>query len=233
MTKSVKLLLAGALVVASFGVAHAETGKSYVPNTHAVVRDARGNPVMTKDGECVRTMWDAGEDACAPKMPAPAPVMEPIAREDRTVYFAFNKATLTPEAKSRLDSLVGAINARGPVKAVHVAGYADRIGNAAYNEKLSKKRADAVREYLMAKGIVAADVVETRWFGDSIAAANCPKKLKRAEKIACMQPDRRVEVEIDFAAPGEAVAAPIPSAPAATAPAKHHHHKKHKEAPKQ
>jgi OOP family OmpA-OmpF porin len=222
MKHSLKVLLAGALLVASFGLAHAEGASA---DTHAVLLDGRGNPVLTKDGVCVRTSGDAGIDACAPKEPPAPPLPAPVVREDRTIYFGFNKASLTPEGKKVLDSLFTTIKLRGPVKAVHVAGYADRMGNAAYNEKLSKKRADAVRTYLVTKGVLQAKVVETRWFGDSIAAANCPKTMKHKEKIACMQPDRRVEVEVEFAS-----AIPMPAPVAAPAPTKskhmiHHHHK--------
>jgi len=209
MTNTIKLLLAGVILVAATGTASAETGKMYMPprpmNFHDVVRDTNGTPVRTSTGDCVRTQWMNSHDACAPTPPA----RPPIAREARTVYFPFNKSTLTAESKQKLDTLAGVLHARA-IKSVRVAGYADRIGGAVYNEKLSKKRADAVRKYLVGKGIVNAQVVETRWFGDSVPATSCPKDMPRKDLIVCLQKDRRVEVEIDTA--------PVPPPPVPMGP---------------
>ncbi len=80
---------------------------------------------------------------------------------------------MTKDGRTALDALATDIKAKGnSVVAVRVAGYADRIGSATANEKLSKKRADAVRKYLVSKGVVNAQVVETRWFGDSAPATD-------------------------------------------------------------
>jgi len=84
------------------------------------------------------------------------------------------------------------------------------MGGAVYNETLSKKRAVAVRKYLVCKGIVNAQVVETRWFGDSVPATSCPKDMPRKDLIVCLQKDRRVEVEIDTA--------PVPPPPVPMGP---------------
>ncbi len=215
MKHSCKLLVAGIALLAATGAAHAETGKMYVPykkgpivtDTRAAVLDSNGNPVRSTSGNCVRTQWQADCDPCAE-----APAIR-IPLEERTVYFNLNKSNLTPEAKKKLDSLVGKIKAYGPVKTVRVAGYADRLGSPVHNEKLSKRRADAVRKYLVSKGIVNAQVVETRWFGDTVPATNCPKGMKRKELIACLQKDRRVEVEVEFAAAAKAMTAPKAVAP--------------------
>lgn len=222
-----KLLVAGVALLAATSVAHAETGKMYVPynkgpivtDTHAAVVDMNGNPVRSTSGNCVRTQWVADCDPCAPQ-PAPAPQVQ-IPLEARTVYFPLNKAKLSAESRHKLDTLAATIKAQGPVKSVRVAGYADRLGSAVHNEKLSKQRADAVRKYLVSKGIVAAQVVETRWFGDTNPATQCPKDMKRKELVACLQRDRRVEVEVDFAPAARAMTAPAP-----VAPHKAMHHKK-------
>ncbi len=213
MKKTFTLLLAGAVLMAIAGTASAETGKMYIPHKHTsfhdVVRDSSGKPVRTHSGDCVRTQWMNSYDAC-PSLEAPPA----ISREERTVYFPFNKATLTAEAKHKLDSLAATLQARS-IRSVRVAGFADRIGGAVYNEKLSKKRADAVRKYLVKKGVVNAQVVETRWFGDSVPATNCPKDMPRKELIACLQKDRRVEVEVDTSPmpPPPVPMGPVPSRP--------------------
>jgi outer membrane protein OmpA-like peptidoglycan-associated protein len=206
MKQSLKLVLAGVALLAVSGVAHAETGKMYIPpkaepgaEYKDVVRDSRGNPVHATNGTCVRTNWSAMCDACAPEAPAPQVV---IPLEDRTVYFGFNKSSLTVEAKKKLSTLVDAMRKMGPVKSVRIAGYADRLGTPVYNEKLSKKRADTVRKYLAAEGVANAQIVETRWFGETVPATQCPKGMKHKDLVSCLQKDRRVEVEVEFGLPG-------------------------------
>jgi|GEM_PF-543322 len=210
MKHAVKLLVAGAFFLAVTGVANAETGKQYIPfpkspagpDYRDVVRDSNGTPIRSTSGNCVRTMWPAGCDACSNQ-----PI---IPLEERTVYFPLNKSGLTPVAKKKLDALARTIRSYGPVKSVRIAGFADRLGSPVHNEKLSKARADNVRKYLVSKGIVNAKVVETRWFGDTIPATNCPKTMKRKELIACLQKDRRVEVEVEFAAVAKKMTKPKP-----------------------
>ena len=205
--QSLKLLVAAFALLASAGVAQAESGLNaqYVEPSHQdVVRDSNGNVVRSSSGECVRTQWAVSHDPCVESAPAPEKVVEAVPQDARTVYFPFNKATLTPEAKQKLDALASEIKARGNVRGARIVGFADRFGSATYNERLSKQRADTVRKYLTKKGVINAKLAETRWFGDTMPATNCPKELVREHKIRCMQKDRRVEVEIDYAA------APVP-----------------------
>jgi len=84
---------------------------------------------------------------------------------------------------------------------VLVTGHTDPIGSQAYNQKLSERRADAVRNYLVSKG-VAKDKIETLGMGKTqpIPGVVCNQK-NRKEQIACYAPDRRVEVEVK----GEAI----------------------------
>lgn len=176
-------------------VAHAES-----PDSRDVVRDERGGTVVNSFGNCVRTKWVAANDACgAAQVAQAAPVQRrEITREERTVYFDFNKASLRPDAKTRLDTLANTLKADAQVRQARVVGYADRIGNTAYNDKLSQRRAQSVRNYLVSRGITTSNVTETRWFGEKNPSSNCSDRLRRAELIACLQPDRRVEVEIDY-----------------------------------
>jgi outer membrane protein OmpA-like peptidoglycan-associated protein len=176
------LALIGLVLAASIGMANA--GTMY----NDVVHDAlTGTVVHNTWGNCVVTKWMVGRNNCGVT----------ISEEARTVYFAFNSAALTREAHMKLDTLARALRAGG-IQQVQVAGYADRMGNPVYNEKLSKKRAEAVRHYLVAHGIAQADVIKTRWLGESEPTTNCPADLKRKDLIACLQPDRRVEVELVY-----------------------------------
>lgn len=194
MNHTFKLLLASAvMVLAVSGAAQAVTLD--------VVRDSNGTPVKTTGGDCLRSNWEGAAGACTGEVEAPAPVAQK-AMDTKSVYFAFGKSQLTADGKKALDALAADIKAKGAsVSSVRIAGYADRIGSATANEKLSKKRADAVRQYLVSKGVVNAQVVETRWFGDSVAATQCPKNLSKAKLIKCLQPDRRVDIEVETSTP--------------------------------
>jgi outer membrane protein OmpA-like peptidoglycan-associated protein len=100
--------------------------------------------------------------------------------------------------QSRLDTLATALRADSQVKGARIIGYADRIGNSSYNEKLSKKRAETIRQYLVAHGYVNTNVTDTRWLGSSEPATTCHSKMNHIQLIACLQPDRRVELKIDY-----------------------------------
>lgn len=168
-----------------------------------VVTDGRGQIIRNTFGNCVRTGWLNTSDACG--VQARQPVAVPpqvdrsvIGKEERTVYFDFDKSNIRPDATQRLNTLAESLKANSQIKEARVFGYADRIGSPQYNEKLSMKRAQAVKDYLTSRGFVNSRVTETRWFGESSPATTCASDLKRPQLIACLQPDRRVEVEIDY-----------------------------------
>ena len=134
--------------------------------------------------------------AAAPK-PEPKPAPKPtVVNLSSTELFEFNKATLTAEAKKRLDEqVVAKLRSAGEIKYINVNGHADRLGSAQYNQKLSEKRAEAVRAYLISKG-VNPNQVETFGFGKTTPVKACPDEKKRAALIECLAPNRRVVVEI-------------------------------------
>ncbi len=88
------------------------------------------------------------EPAPPPAMPAPEPFL---------VYFAFDSAALTPDSLATLDEAVAAAKKRG-LEEFAVTGHADRAGPKEYNMGLSLRRANAVREALVARGVNAADI---------------------------------------------------------------------------
>ena len=99
------------------------------------------------------------EKAIAPKpmaqpAPEPAPAPEPIAR-DYLVYFDFDKAAIRTDAASILDRVVKAIKETGS-KDITLIGNTDTMGPKEYNQVLSVKRADSVRDYLKGKGVTAS-----------------------------------------------------------------------------
>jgi OOP family OmpA-OmpF porin len=100
------------------------------------------------------------------------------------VRFEFDSARLTSDARARLDSDVQILLRHSDLK-VEIAGHTDSIGSAAYNEALSKRRADSVRDYLVSKGANAANLT-TRGYGESNPVASNDTEAGRAQ-------NRRVE----------------------------------------
>ena len=113
------------------------------------------------------------------------------------VTFAFGKANLKPQAKAALDGIYGEIAQVNNAK-VAVAGYTDRIGSDAGNLKLSQRRADTVANYFVAKG-VSADAISATGYGKAnpVTGATCDQVKGRKALIACLAPDRRVEIAVN------------------------------------
>lgn len=129
--------------------------------------------------------------------PAPMAPPAPPARFEKvtmsaTELFEFDKAVLrSPQPK--LDEIAAALQADMSITDIDVTGYTDRLGSDKYNMALSQRRAVAVREYLIAKGIDGSRL-KAVGKGKSNPVVQCNDK-KRADLIACLAPNRRVEVE--------------------------------------
>ena len=114
--------------------------------------------------------------------------------------FNFDKATLKDEGRAVLDDLVSRV-AGVDLEVILTTGYADRIGSDAYNLKLSQRRADAVKAYLVQKGVDAA-LIKSEGKGEADPVVNCPNPSKAGqvktfkELVQCLQPNRRAVVEV-------------------------------------
>ena len=93
----------------------------------------------------------------------------------------------------RAASKGAALAADPSITDVDITGYADRLGSEKYNLKLSERRANAVRDYLVAKGI-DGNRLKAYGKGEANPLVVCTNK-KRADLIKCLEPNRRVEVE--------------------------------------
>ena len=150
--------------------------------------------------ECDKDLIPA--EVCAPKAAAtgaavagPKPAGEKITVA-ADALFDFNKATLRPAGKAKLDELVSKAKAI-KLEVILVVGHTDRIGGDAYNQKLSEKRAAAVKEYLVAKGIEANRVyTEGKGEKQPVTGDKCKGNGKSKALIDCLQPDRRADIEI-------------------------------------
>ena len=132
----------------------------------------------------------------APPPPPPAPKKPAVVNLGSTELFEFNKAVLTDQAKAKLDAeVVAKLKGLGQVRYINVNGHADRLGSPQYNQRLSEKRADAVRAYLVSKGVEAGSI-ETFGFGKTTPVKACPDSKDRKSTIECLAPNRRVEIEI-------------------------------------
>jgi OOP family OmpA-OmpF porin len=139
--------------------------------------------------------------------PPPAPVAKPEVKPEppkkpaitnlaSTELFEFNKAVLTPDARVKLDNeVVAKLKDLKDVRYIIVNGHADRLGSPQYNQRLSEKRAEAVRAYLISKGVDAGKV-ETLGFGKTLPTKSCPDQKDRKGLIECLAPNRRVVVEV-------------------------------------
>ena len=131
-----------------------------------------------------------------PPAPPPAPQVQKITLASKAL-FDFDKAVLKPEGKAAIDSeVISKLSGVQKLELVLVTGHTDPIGSQAYNQKLSERRADAVRAYLVSKG-VPKDKIETLGMGKTqpIPGVVCKQKNMK-ELIACYAPLRRVEVEV-------------------------------------
>jgi OmpA-OmpF porin, OOP family len=127
--------------------------------------------------------------------PAPKAVPERVTL-DADALFDFDKAVLRTAGRAALDDLVGKIKGIDP-EMIMAVGHTDRFGSAAYNQRLSEQRVEAVKTYLVGKGI-ETNRIRTEGKGETqpvTKAGECDGS-ESAKVIACLQPDRRVEVEV-------------------------------------
>jgi OOP family OmpA-OmpF porin len=214
VTKS--LLLSSLLGLSA--AAFAQTPGINMNDTVGYVIDQRGYVAKSGTGLCWRTgYWtpamaieecdpdlvkkaEPAAPAAAAATAAPAATPKPAAEKitlAADALFDFDKATLRPEGKAKLDDLAAKI---GGIKleVIIAVGHADRIGSDKYNLKLSERRAAAVKEYLVSKG-VEANRVYTEGKGEKqpVTGDKCGKSVVKSKKlIECLQPDRRVEIEV-------------------------------------
>ena len=138
-----------------------------------------------------------------PPPPAkPAPKKEPAKLLPQKINFSgdalfdFDKAVLRPEGKAMLDDLARVLQG-AKYEVILAIGHTDRIGTQAYNQKLSVRRAEAVKKYLVDKGIEPNRIyAEGKGETQPVTKPGDCKGKRGKALIACLQPDRRVDVEV-------------------------------------
>ncbi len=154
---------------------------AYAPAPAPVVAAAVPEPVVTPP----------------PPPPPPPPPMRRKVSFSSDELFDFAKDAVRPRGKQKLDAFAAEL--RGTrFDVITVTGYTDRIGSHEYNVKLSTRRAEAVKAYLVESGI-PADKITARGADGSAPVTtreDCPGERRTEKLIACLQPDRRVDVEV-------------------------------------
>ncbi len=122
-----------------------------------------------------------------PPPPAPAPAIASKVTYAADAFFDFDKSVLKPEGKAKLDDLVGKIQGIN-LEVIIAVGHTDSVGTDAYNQRLSVRRAEAVKAYLVSKGI-ERNRVYTEGKGEKQPVADNKTAEGRAK-------NRRVEIEV-------------------------------------
>jgi OOP family OmpA-OmpF porin len=133
----------------------------------------------------------------APPVTTPPPVVEtPKVQLNADFLFDFNSAALKPAGRGALDDIATQAS-QLQLEVVLVTGHSDRLGSDSYNLRLSERRAVAVKDYLVSKGIEASRIyTEGKGKSAPVTGTQCNSVRGRQALIACLQPDRRVDVEI-------------------------------------
>lgn len=172
----------------------------------AYVTSGSGHVVRVKDrqGNCVRTPdWseELATKECDPQLfPDPEPVAAAAPTyESKTMsanaLFAFDSAVLTAEGKAALESLGDEIQAKGAqVVDIDIIGHTDSSGPEAYNQGLSLRRANALKDFLVGEKSIDASIIDVSGMGESQPIADNGTSEGRAR-------NRRVEVNVGVQAP--------------------------------
>jgi len=143
-------------------------------------------------GGCARPHPPAAADAAAtPAPPPPSSDAPPPMTKIESLsgpHFAFNQATLTPEGQAKVRGVAATLN-RYPDRGIEVSGYTDSSGDDARNQRLSERRAEAVKQILVQSG-VSASRITTAGYGAANPVASNATAEGRAQ-------NRRVEIVLE------------------------------------
>nr|WP_315216951.1 OmpA family protein [uncultured Duganella sp.] len=149
-------------------------------------------PEKLENGKCVAPPPPPPPATPAPSTPTPAPVPVPVPTAQKVsfaadAFFDFDKAVLKPEGKAKLDDVTSKLSSIN-LEVIIAVGHTDSVGSDEYNQKLSIRRAEAVKAYIISKG-VDANRVYTEGKGEKQPVADNKTAEGRAK-------NRRVEIEV-------------------------------------
>ena len=228
MTKQIKLsALIVALMASTGAMAHEVHGYTTSQGSGEVVRNNYGecweNTYLDKAANGLVECGDKAPEA--PTQTITEKVNETISLQSEFL-FGFDKYNLRPEAVTTLNDLSAKLS-QSNVQSVRVEGNTDFMGSDAYNQALSERRANTVANYLVQQG-VPAERISAVGLGESQAkmteqcqaeVAKLGKKVSKAKKrsalIACIEPDRRVDIQVESLVTRELQREVVVPAPAA------------------
>ncbi|MGI4813245.1 MAG: OmpA family protein [Janthinobacterium lividum] len=118
-----------------------------------------------------------------------------VERISADALFPFDRgdlADMLPAGRADIEQVAARIS-HGRFDHIEVRGYTDHLGSSGYNHDLSERRANAVKQLLIQQGI-PADKIQASGLGEQDPIAQCDSQLSHAALVACLQPDRRVEI---------------------------------------
>jgi len=217
------------LAFIAFGALARAAAAAEMIDTSGYVHDGEHRLIHSGSGGCVRTgFWTPAlaipecdpqlvkkvasvlpvppKPAARPPAPAtaqaaPAPVKPIFVKTTLSAedLFGFDRYELMPAAATQLDQIAESIKRSPELDSIQISGYADRIGSSSYNLALSRLRADAVKTYLVSRGIDEGRIKSVGMGTvDPIAACteiSGPVDKSNERLVACLQPNRRVEVQ--------------------------------------
>jgi OOP family OmpA-OmpF porin len=133
----------------------------------------------------------------APAAPVAKPAPKPATRTATfTDTFATGSATLSPAARARIDKeIIVPLSNMSSVSLIYIEGHTDRLGSQQANQKLSERRADAVANYLVSKGVDRSKI-QSLGMGKTNPVKSCPDQKDRKQLAECLAPNRRVVVQV-------------------------------------
>ncbi|MGF6779989.1 OmpA family protein [Paraburkholderia sp. GAS334] len=126
----------------------------------------------------------------APPQP-PLPKLVSLSADALFVFDRGDVSAITPEGRARLDDIANRLRGSGLTDRIVVSGYTDRLGSSAYNLRLSRQRADSVKQYLVSKGVTIP--IDAQGYGKAQPGTACAVRGRKA-LIECLAPDRRVDI---------------------------------------
>lgn len=204
-----RILVPIAIAVISFGTqAYAaspqqqETGSNWQDGSGMAIwkngtnelcwRDAAWTPAAA-DARCDGTLTADAAPAEFTQQPSPPLTTVDYAPPQADVLFDFDRTTIKPSGKERLDHLISEMSS-WTVEVVVATGYADHQGSSSYNDALSLRRALSVKAYLVSKGVPVDRIYAEGKGSRNPITLDC-NKMSHVRRTACLAPDRRVEVE--------------------------------------
>ncbi|MDO6386822.1 MULTISPECIES: OmpA family protein [Uliginosibacterium] len=190
-------------IVEKDGLGNCLRSSNYSTDLIKSVLTEKGVPVGVECGEIKEEPKAAAPVAAAPVAPVAPAAAAPAAQKvslPADAVFAYDKADLTDQGKSGLAKFAADAKTLTQLEVVIAVGHADRIGSPAYNQKLSEKRAAAVKDFLVSQGI-PANKVYTEGKGETqpVTGKTCEKlgaeNGKNKKLVDCLAADRRVELE--------------------------------------